>query len=115
MPVHLAPPARRYRPVIADPNGRLVWASPAPPGATHDLSAAGTITDILASANAGPSPIAATGAPSDGDLAGSTEYRAVSEILQKRCRLRLPRHRLSGHHRHHVRRHHRTRDHVLVI
>jgi hypothetical protein len=29
--------------VIADPAGRLVWASPALPGATHDLSAARTV------------------------------------------------------------------------
>ncbi|PSK64801.1 hypothetical protein B0E53_03255 [Micromonospora sp. MH33] len=39
--------------VIADPTGRLIWASPALPGATHDLSAPRTytITDNLASAN----------------------------------------------------------------
>ncbi len=36
-------------PVIADPAGRLVWASPALPGAVHDLTAARThnIVDAL--------------------------------------------------------------------
>ncbi|GGQ22647.1 hypothetical protein GCM10010140_61220 [Streptosporangium pseudovulgare] len=32
--------------VIADATGRLVWASPAPPGSTHDLTAA-RIHDII--------------------------------------------------------------------
>ncbi len=38
---------------IADPAGRLVWASPALPGATHDLTAARThdIIDVLSSAD----------------------------------------------------------------
>ena len=38
--------------VIADPAGRLVWASPALPGAVHDLTAARThgIIDALTSA-----------------------------------------------------------------
>jgi hypothetical protein len=38
--------------VLADPAGRLVWASPALPGATHDLSAARThgLIDVLSSA-----------------------------------------------------------------
>jgi hypothetical protein len=39
--------------VIADPLGRLIWASPALPGAAHDLTAARTlgIIDGLTSAN----------------------------------------------------------------
>ncbi|MBG0569368.1 transposase family protein [Actinoplanes aureus] len=39
--------------VIADPAGRLVWASPALPGSAHDLTAARThgIIDALTSAN----------------------------------------------------------------
>jgi len=39
--------------VLADPAGRLVWASPALPGATHDLTAARThgLIDALTSAN----------------------------------------------------------------
>lgn len=39
--------------VIADPAGRLVWASPALPGSTHDLTAARThgIIDALTSAD----------------------------------------------------------------
>jgi hypothetical protein len=39
--------------VIADPAGRLVWASAALPGAAHDLTAARThgIVDALSSAN----------------------------------------------------------------
>ncbi len=39
--------------VIADPAGRLVWASQALPGSTHDLTAARThdIIDALTSAN----------------------------------------------------------------
>jgi hypothetical protein len=38
--------------VLADPAGRLVWASPALPGATHDLTAARThgLIDVLTSA-----------------------------------------------------------------
>jgi hypothetical protein len=37
--------------VLADPAGRLVWASPALPGATHDLTAARShgLIDILTS------------------------------------------------------------------
>ncbi|GAA2500597.1 hypothetical protein Ahu01nite_078470 [Winogradskya humida] len=38
--------------VIADPAGRLVWASVALPGSTHDLSAARTHTIINASTSA---------------------------------------------------------------
>jgi hypothetical protein len=37
--------------VIADAAGRLVWASPALPGAEHDLTAARTIIEALSSAN----------------------------------------------------------------
>jgi hypothetical protein len=39
--------------VLADPAGRLVWASPALPGAMHDLTAARThgLIDALTSAN----------------------------------------------------------------
>ncbi|WBB82118.1 transposase family protein [Micromonospora sp. WMMD882] len=39
--------------VVADPAGRLVWASPALPGAVHDLTAARTVglIDALASRN----------------------------------------------------------------
>ncbi len=38
--------------VLADPAGRLVWASPALPGATHDLTAARTtgLIDVLTTA-----------------------------------------------------------------
>lgn len=38
--------------VLTDPFGRLVWASPAVPGATHDLTAARShgIIDVLATA-----------------------------------------------------------------
>jgi hypothetical protein len=38
--------------VIADPAGRLVWASPALPGATHDLTAAPTHDIITALSSA---------------------------------------------------------------
>ncbi|GII54833.1 hypothetical protein Pth03_32220 [Planotetraspora thailandica] len=39
--------------VVADPVGRLVWASPALPGGTHDLTAARTVglIDALTSGN----------------------------------------------------------------
>jgi hypothetical protein len=38
--------------VLTDPFGRLLWASPAPPGSTHDLTAARThgIVDALTEA-----------------------------------------------------------------
>lgn len=39
--------------VLADPLGRLIWASPALPGAVHDLTAARTHGIITALANAG--------------------------------------------------------------
>jgi hypothetical protein len=39
--------------VLADPLGRLIWASPALPGAVHDLKAARTHGIITALANAG--------------------------------------------------------------
>lgn len=39
--------------VLADPLGRLIWASPALPGAVHDLKAARTHGIIAALANAG--------------------------------------------------------------
>ncbi|GAA5047967.1 hypothetical protein HNP84_000270 [Thermocatellispora tengchongensis] len=39
--------------VLADPAGRLVWASPALPGATHDLTAARTVGLIDALTTAG--------------------------------------------------------------
>ncbi|GAA2416351.1 hypothetical protein GCM10010420_53200 [Streptomyces glaucosporus] len=39
--------------VLADPSGRLIWASPALPGAVHDLTATRThgIIDALADAD----------------------------------------------------------------
>ena len=39
--------------VLTDPHGRLLWASPALPGSTHDLTAARThgIVDVLADAD----------------------------------------------------------------
>jgi hypothetical protein len=42
--------------VLADPAGRLVWASPALPGATHDLTAARVhgLLDALTSSNIVP-------------------------------------------------------------
>lgn len=42
---HLSPKHRRHGvnvQVVADPTGNLLWISPAPPGRTHDLTAART-------------------------------------------------------------------------
>jgi hypothetical protein len=51
--------------VIADPAGRLVWASPALPGARHDMGAAREhgILDALHTAECARSPTTATRAP----------------------------------------------------
>mgnify|MGYP002623369019 CR=1 FL=1 len=47
--------------VIADPAGELVWASPALPGAVHDLTAARAHRVITAAARAGMEPLADKG------------------------------------------------------
>ncbi len=47
--------------VLADPAGRLVWASPALPGATHDLTAARTVGLIDALTSAGVTTFADKG------------------------------------------------------
>jgi hypothetical protein len=52
--------------VLADPAGRLVWASPALPGATHDLTAARTVGLIDALANARVTTFADKGYPGAG-------------------------------------------------
>ncbi|WP_157779155.1 hypothetical protein [Micromonospora sp. WMMA2032] len=51
--------------VNADAAGRLVWASPAPPGSAHDLTTAHThrIIDAVTSADVMTSPIRATKEP----------------------------------------------------
>ena len=51
--------------VIADPAGRLLWASPALPGSVHDIKAARThgIIGALAGAGGIAGPTRATGAP----------------------------------------------------
>jgi hypothetical protein len=52
--------------VIADPAGRLVWASPTLPGARHDMGAAGEHGIIDAIADAGGRAVADTAYPGGG-------------------------------------------------
>src|SRR3954469_12503692 len=70
--------------VIADAAGRLVWASAALPGSTHDLTAARThsIIDALTSANA----MAFADKPSQG-----ARGRIRPRFKRRRCRPKLSR------------------------
>jgi hypothetical protein len=53
--------------VLADPAGRLVWASPALPGSTHDLTAARTLGLVDALTNADAMTFADKGYQGAGD------------------------------------------------